>query len=129
MCTLNVGSSFWKRLSAREKLGVSVPIGLMASEMTGSGTNIEVCKPSHLSNSIIPVGTAQFAHHRIVRGSIGKRVPGRALDTKDRTDLAWTNLTDVLESTLRFPHLDYKMDTFKDTPPSRCYACAPAWEP
>ena len=27
----------------REKFGISVPIGLMASEMTGSGTNMEVC--------------------------------------------------------------------------------------
>lgn len=42
MWTRNVGSSFWNRLSAREKLGVSWPLGLMASEMTGSGTNILV---------------------------------------------------------------------------------------
>jgi hypothetical protein len=90
---------------------------------------MEVCKLSHLSNSLIPVGTAQFAHHRIVGGSIGKRVPRRALDTKDRTDLAWTNLTDVLEGTLRSPHSGYKVDTFEDIPPSRCYACAPTWEP
>lgn len=53
----------------------------------------------HLSNSVMQA--VQFAHHRIVRGSIGKRVPGRAIDTKDRTDLAWANLIDVLESTFR----------------------------
>ena len=33
-----------------------------------------------------------------------KRVPGRTVDTKDRTDLPWTNLIDVLESTLD-PHI------------------------
>lgn len=43
MWTRKVGSSFWKRFRAREKLGVSAPTGLSASEMTGSGTNIFVC--------------------------------------------------------------------------------------
>lgn len=43
MWTRKVGSSFWKRLRAREKLGVSAPTGLSASEMTGSGTNMFVC--------------------------------------------------------------------------------------
>ena len=42
MWTLNVGSSFWNRFKAREKFGVSAPTGLMASEMTGSGTNMDV---------------------------------------------------------------------------------------
>jgi hypothetical protein len=41
-CTLKVGSSFLKRFNAREKLGVSIPFALIASEMTGSGTYIEV---------------------------------------------------------------------------------------
>jgi hypothetical protein len=36
----------------------------------------------------------------MVRSSI----PGRALDAKDRTDLAWTYLIDVLECILRTPH-------------------------
>lgn len=90
---------------------------------------MEVCQLSHLSNSLISVGTVQFTHHRKVRGSIGKRVPGRALDAKDRTDLTWADLTDVLEGILRSPHSGYKMDTFEDTPPSHCYACAPTWEP
>jgi hypothetical protein len=44
MWTRNAGSSFWNRFSAGEKLGVSFPTGLMASEITGSGTNIEVCR-------------------------------------------------------------------------------------
>ena len=61
---------------ARE-VGCLVPIGLMASEMTGSGTNMQV-------------------GHRIVRGSIGKHILGRALNTNDRADLAWTDLIDVL---------------------------------
>ena len=39
--TRKVGSSRLKRLSAREKLGDSWPTGFNASEMTGSGTNIE----------------------------------------------------------------------------------------
>ena len=91
-------------------MGVSVPIDLMASEMTALRTNLEVCRLSHLSNSFIPVGTAQFVHHRIVRGSIDKCVPGRAFDTKNRTDLAWT-MTNFLESTLRSPHPGYNMDS------------------
>ena len=37
------GVELSNHLSAREKLGVSFPTGLMASEMTGSGRNIEVC--------------------------------------------------------------------------------------
>ena len=44
ICTRNVGSSFWKRFNAREKLGVSAPTGLSANEMTGSGTYMEVYK-------------------------------------------------------------------------------------
>lgn len=43
MWTRNVGSSRLNRLSAREKLGVSWPTGFKASEMTGSGTNMEDC--------------------------------------------------------------------------------------
>jgi hypothetical protein len=31
-----------KRFNAREKLGVSIPFALMAREMTGSGTYMEV---------------------------------------------------------------------------------------
>jgi hypothetical protein len=41
-CTRKVGSSFWKRFKAREKLGDSLPSGRMEREMTGSGTNIDV---------------------------------------------------------------------------------------
>jgi len=54
MCTRKVGSSFWKRLSAREKFGVSSPSGLMLSEMTGSGTNMDVClkRASRQSNRL-----------------------------------------------------------------------------
>jgi len=40
--TRNVGSSFWNRLSAREKFGDSFPSGRIEREMTGSGTYIEV---------------------------------------------------------------------------------------
>src|SRR5258707_10273193 len=50
---------------------------------------------------------AQLAYHRIVRGSVRKGVPRRTLDAKDRADLAWTNLIDVLESTLS-PHIQVR---------------------
>lgn len=42
MWTRKVGSSLVNRLRPLEKLGDSLPSGMIASETTGSGTNIEV---------------------------------------------------------------------------------------
>eukprot|EP00160_Parvularia_atlantis_P014149 Unigene3345_Nuclearia_a/m.10272 Unigene3345_Nuclearia_a/g.10272 ORF Unigene3345_Nuclearia_a/g.10272 Unigene3345_Nuclearia_a/m.10272 type:complete len:325 (-) Unigene3345_Nuclearia_a:120-1094(-) len=48
-CTRNVGSSFWNRLSALEKLVLeSLTLGWIASEMTGSGTYMDVIEYSSL---------------------------------------------------------------------------------
>jgi hypothetical protein len=71
-------------------------MGLMAREITGSGTNIEVCKQLNLSDLVILIKAVHLAHHRICRGAVGKGISGRTLDTKDRTDLAGTNLVDIL---------------------------------
>lgn len=96
MCTRNVGSSFWKRLSAREKLGVSNPTGFRASEMTGSGTYIEVL----LIPASAALSTAQKAgtHHRIAARAVREGIARRAVDAEYRADFPRPNLLDVLRA-------------------------------
>src|SRR5579871_6604070 len=85
-CTRNVGSSRWKRFSDFEKFGVSFPTGLIAREITGSGTNIEVCCEMRL----------EVKYHGISATTIGKGVPTRAFHTKHSTNFTATGFFDFL---------------------------------
>lgn len=76
----------------------------LASDITASGRNMEVCELWYFSNSLLPVDKGQFSRLQIVRVFIDKRDPGRVLDTKNLTYLTWTNLIDVLRSYLRDIH-------------------------
>jgi hypothetical protein len=71
-----------------------MPFALIASEMTGSGTNMEVW---HKDSRQTEFMGELFAYHGKAGRSISKGISRGALDTKNGADLPGTDGLDILE--------------------------------
>lgn len=95
-------------LSALENWGESFPVGVRASETTGSGTNIDVfpdrCKIKRRRRRQKPLNRrmleskrkARETYHRVGRLTVVERVSGRTVDTEHSADLSTADTLDLL---------------------------------